>query len=69
MRWTFAGICRDQAMSSQVRISYYGQKENAPIEGAWLYLTCVSKYCKNNWLNTLETGNLFSKWELVCVRI
>uniref|UniRef100_A0A8C3SEG3 protein-arginine deiminase n=1 Tax=Chelydra serpentina TaxID=8475 RepID=A0A8C3SEG3_CHESE len=28
---------------SKVRISYYGQKENAPIEGAWLYLTCVSK--------------------------
>ncbi|XP_048681255.1 protein-arginine deiminase type-1-like [Caretta caretta] len=26
---------------SKVRISYYGQKENAPIEGAWLYLTCV----------------------------
>uniref|UniRef100_A0A8C3FWM7 Protein-arginine deiminase n=1 Tax=Chrysemys picta bellii TaxID=8478 RepID=A0A8C3FWM7_CHRPI len=41
MIWTFAGMDRDQAMSSQVRISYYGQKENAPIEGAWLYLTCV----------------------------
>ncbi|XP_044851995.1 protein-arginine deiminase type-1-like [Mauremys mutica] len=27
---------------SKVRISYYGQKENAPIEGAWLYLTCVN---------------------------
>uniref|UniRef100_A0A8C8S1X1 protein-arginine deiminase n=1 Tax=Pelusios castaneus TaxID=367368 RepID=A0A8C8S1X1_9SAUR len=34
---------------SKVRISYYGQKGNAPIEGAWLYLTCVSKYCSLAW--------------------
>uniref|UniRef100_A0A8C0H8R1 Protein-arginine deiminase n=1 Tax=Chelonoidis abingdonii TaxID=106734 RepID=A0A8C0H8R1_CHEAB len=53
---------------SKVRISYYGQKENAPVEGAWLYLTCVSKYYKNNRLNTLETRNLGSKWELVCTK-
>uniref|UniRef100_A0A8C3SC44 protein-arginine deiminase n=1 Tax=Chelydra serpentina TaxID=8475 RepID=A0A8C3SC44_CHESE len=49
---------------SKVRISYYGQKENAPIEGAWLYLTCVSKYCKNNWLNTLETCHLVNPFVL-----
>nr|XP_025036494.1 protein-arginine deiminase type-3-like [Pelodiscus sinensis] len=27
---------------NKVRISYYGPIEDAPIEGAWLYLTCVN---------------------------
>uniref|UniRef100_A0A8C8VJX9 Protein-arginine deiminase n=1 Tax=Pelusios castaneus TaxID=367368 RepID=A0A8C8VJX9_9SAUR len=42
---------------SKVRISYYGQKGNAPIEGAWLYLTCVSKG-DSGWGERWNSGSL-----------